>query len=120
MGFFVALVGSCRYLWTAVPLALALLNGVAFLLRGIASAPPAATLTGNDATTMSFTAERVAEAAAKRFRQHVSVFLMGSYLVLPSLARTQLTALVCDPVTLEQPQGLRDRGHTWTTIRDTR
>ena len=77
-----------------MPLALAFLNGLVFLLRGaLASlASPAGTSLGDDPVATSFTAERRAEAAAKRFREHVSVFLLGSYLVLPSVGSSHRPA----------------------------
>ena len=78
-------------LWTFLPLALAFANLLAYLLRGPGITWWLAWRRGGGDRS------EVTEAAQRRrvFQQHMFVFLMGSYLVLPSVARSQLQALDC-------------------------
>ena len=68
------------FLWTFIPFILANLNFVAYLLRSIVGSKC-------ECTTK--------EKQQQRYRQHMHVFLMGSYLVLPSVVRVQFQALDC-------------------------
>jgi serine/threonine protein kinase len=68
------------YLWSLVPLVLAVANWIVFYLRGVASAAR-----GCDSDALR----------TRRLEQHVYYFLMGGYLLLPTVARSELQALDC-------------------------